>query len=67
MPGGTLSKNYISIESGLFGIGSTNLENPSPPIVPDCYHLKSVNLIEQQPTYIPKPLYIEPNQRPPFY
>ena len=67
MPASTLSKNYISIESGLFGIGSTNLVNPSAPIVPDCKHLKSVNLIEQQPTYIPKPLYVEPNQRPPFY
>ena len=67
MPASTLSKNYGSIESGLFGIGSTNLVNPAPPIVPECYYLKSASLIEQGPTYIPKPLYIEPNQRPAFY
>lgn len=67
MPGDTLSKNYICIESGLFGINSTNLVNPAAPIVPEVYHLNSIPLIEKKPVYIPPPLHIEPYQRPDFY
>jgi hypothetical protein len=66
MPASTLSKNYINIESGLFGINSTNLVNPADPIVPDLYHLSSKSLIEKGPTFIPMPLHIEPHQRPNF-
>jgi hypothetical protein len=67
MPASTLSKNYICIESGLFGINSTNLVNPVDPIIPECYHLNSTSLIKQTPVYIPSPLHIEPCQRPHFY
>jgi len=67
MPGSTLSRNYVNIESGLFGINSTNLVDPADPIVPQCYHLQSTSLIEKKPTYIPQPLHVEPHQRPSFY
>jgi hypothetical protein len=66
MPASTLSKNYINIESGLFGINSTNLVNPADPILPECYNLSSRSLIEKGPTFIPMPLHIEPHQRPDF-
>ena len=67
MPGSTLSKNYIAIESGLFGINSTNLVNPADPIVPQCYDLNFTPLIEKGPIFIPRPLHVEPYQRPNFY
>lgn len=59
-----LSKNFVDIESSLFGIGSTNLVNPLPPIKPDIYDLKSLNVIEKQKIFIPEPLTVQSNQRP---
>ena len=67
MPGSVLSKNYVNIESGLFGINSTNLVKPADPIKPELYTLPSQNLFKKEPVYIPPPLQINLNQRPHFY
>ena len=64
MPGSTLSKNYVTIESGLFGINSTNLVNPAPIFVPELKDLCWANVFKKGPIYIPEPLVIEGNQRP---
>ena len=47
MPGSTLSNNYVCIESGLFGINSTNLVNPQEPIVPELKCLQFQPLIKK--------------------
>ena len=59
-----LSRNFCDIESKLFGIGSSNLEQGAPNIVPDIYNLKSLNVMQKQPMIKPEPLTILPNQRP---
>jgi hypothetical protein len=59
----TLSYNSCDIESQLYGIGSTNLVKPKDEVVLDPKNIKSLNVIEQLPVYIPTPLIIEPNQR----
>lgn len=62
--GRDLAKNDCDIESFLFGIGSTNLENPLPIVRPDLNDLQSLNIIQKTPMCMPRPLSIEPNQRP---
>jgi hypothetical protein len=65
IPGSNLSNNSVEIESFLFGINSTNLVTlKKPSIVPDFKCLGQVNLYEKHTTIIPRPLYIEKNQRP---
>lgn len=59
-----LSNNYCDIESSLFGIGSTNLENPLPIVKPDIRNLQSLNVIDKLPLYHPSSFKIKPNQRP---
>lgn len=58
-----LSHNSCDIESFLFGIGSVNLVNPKPDIVPELKHLPSLSIIDKPMVLLPKPLFIEPNQR----
>jgi hypothetical protein len=63
-PATTLSNNACDIESFLFGIGSTNLENPTGPVTAELKQIKSVNIIQKTPTLMPEPLIVESNQRP---
>ena len=67
-PSSVLSSNFADVESMLFGIQSTNLVEPLPKVVPEIHSLKTLN-IAPPPQYniFPKPLYIEPNQRPDFH
>lgn len=64
IPWNKLSYNAPDIESFLFGINSTNLVNPSPPLNPELATLNQVNIFEKNKIYIPEPLVIEKNQRP---
>jgi hypothetical protein len=59
-----LSRNACDIESQLFGIGSTNLEIPRMPYVPEIKSLQSLNIIDKLPVMVPEPLAVEKNQRP---
>jgi len=60
----TLSNNYIDIETKLFGIGSTNLENPLPDIKPELKELKSLNIIDRLPVILPEPIVVDKTNRP---
>lgn len=64
MPWNTLSHNPADIESFLFGINSTNLVNPAPPLTPHFKSLSSVNLFEKKPVLMPVPQAIPKFQRP---
>lgn len=59
-----ISSNGTDIESSLFGIGSTNLVQPRPDVVPNIFPLNSLNICDRKKNILPKPLIIEPNQRP---
>jgi hypothetical protein len=59
----TLSYNGNDIESFLFGIGSTNLEEIKPDPIPQIKTLKSLNIINRSPVIIPEPLVIKTGQR----
>jgi hypothetical protein len=64
MPWNTLSHNPADIESFLFGINSTNLVNPAPPLRPELKCLQSANLYGKTDTLMPVPLVVPKNQRP---
>jgi len=64
IPWNQMSYNAPDIESFLFGINSTNLVNPAPCLTPELKQLKSANVFEKSPIYIPEPLVVEKNQRP---
>jgi hypothetical protein len=64
IPWNKLSNNSADIESFLFGINSTNLVNPAPPLTPQLTCLKTANVFETKPVYIPEPLVVEKRQRP---
>ena len=64
VPWNKLSYNAPDTESFLFGINSTNLVSPAPCFHPEIAQLKSVNIYEKEPTFIPEPLVVEKNQRP---
>ena len=64
VPWNKLSSNAVDIETFLYGINSTNLVNPAPCLTPEIKILKTANIFEKEPTYIPEPLVIEKNQRP---
>jgi hypothetical protein len=59
----TLSHNACDIESFLYGIGSVNLVNPAPTIIPNIKRLHSLSIFEKNAVLIPEPLIIEPAQR----
>lgn len=59
-----LSNNAVDIESFLYGVGSTNLVNPQGSVNPSLKSMRSLNVIEKTPVYIPKPLVVERGQRP---
>lgn len=62
--GADLASNSCDIESALFGIGSTNLENPLPKVTPQINYLRSLNIIDKIPVITPIHYENEPNQRP---
>ena len=66
IPGNKLSHNTADIESFLFGIGSTNLVNPSASHnpKPELVSLSSIHIFDKPNTVMPVPLYLEKNQRP---
>jgi len=59
-----LSDNWCDIETQLRGIGANNLENPQPEVQPQLKELKSLDVIDKIPLYIPKPLTISTQHRP---
>ena len=62
--GRDLANNYCDIESALFGIGSTNLENPLPKINPEINYLRSLNIIRKDPIIQPRKYEVRQDQRP---
>lgn len=59
-----LSQNPVDIETFLFGINSTNLVNPAPPLTPKLNCLSSINLYNKPDIIMPIPLVVPKNQRP---
>ena len=64
LPRDSFSRNPVEIESFLFGINSTNLVNPAPPLTPELKYLKSENFFQKDKIFMPEPLVIEKHQRP---
>ena len=64
VPWNQLSSNAADIESFLFGINATNLVDPRAPLTPELKHLRTANVFEKQPVYMPVPLVVPKNQRP---
>ena len=48
-----LSRNYCDIETELFGIGSTNLVQAKPAVVPEVYKLDTQHLSKKVPHHMP--------------
>lgn len=64
MPRDTLSNNPVEIESALFGINSTNLVVPQPPVKPELKTIPMKQFFQRTPMIMPNPLVMEHNQRP---
>ncbi len=68
MPGNTLSKNYMDIESELYGMNVLNAKYQSKTrkncFTPRIKNLKEVSFFERPQVFLPEPLVIENNQRP---
>lgn len=64
LPWTTLSSNPADIESFLFGINSTNLVNPAPPLTPELKCLATANIFKTPNVYMPEPLVVSKSQRP---
>ena len=64
LPWNTLSYNPADIESFLFGINSTNLVNPAPPLTPELKSLQTANVFKTAPIIMPIPQAIPKFQRP---
>ena len=64
MPRTELSQNPIDIESYLFGNGSTNLVVKKQEPTPYYKTIDTLSIADRTPLLLPKPLYVEPNQRP---
>lgn len=62
--GRDLARNDCDIESRLFGIGSTNLENPQGDFTAEMNQLNSLNVMSKTPMVMPRPLGIQMDQRP---
>ena len=53
------------IESELFGIGSTNLVTPKPPVTPELKHLQALSNVDRPiPLIMPQSFEPAPDQRP---
>jgi len=64
LPRTQLSSNSVDVESYLRGTGTTNLVDPKPDVIPYITPQSSLSVAERTPLIIPKPLYVEPEQRP---
>ena len=64
IPWNQLSNNAVQIESFLFGVNSTNLVKPEPPLIAELKQLDTVNFFKREATLMPEPLVIQKNQRP---
>ena len=64
MPSDVLSRNSVDIESGLFGINSTNLVNPQPPVIAEINKMQQVAFFSRKPVFLPDPLVQSVTQRP---
>ena len=64
MPSHLFSKNYVDIESALFGINSTNLVEPQQTVVPQLTTLPEISFFGRMQLVMPDPLIIEKFQRP---
>ena len=58
------SNNSCDIEAQLFGIGSTNLVTPKPEVILDKREVKSLDVIDKLPIFIPDNLVLEKGRRP---
>lgn len=59
-----LASNACDIESQLFGIGTANLENPQPIVVPQLKQLKSLAVYDKPKVLMPEPLNVSSVNRP---
>tara|TARA_B100000035_G_scaffold300341_2_gene295915 strand:+ start:2181 stop:2537 length:357 start_codon:yes stop_codon:yes gene_type:complete len=67
MPRDKLAHNSVNIESSLFGIGSSNLEEPQQPVNPEIIQNNfGESIVKRNPLYVPQPLNFNPNERPYF-
>lgn len=64
LPNTALSNNAIDIETFLYGINSTNLVNPAPPLTPKLKQLESAHIFKSRRIIIPEPLVVLNGQRP---
>ena len=65
MSNAALSNNPVDIESGLFGIGSTNLVTPMEPVRPSLKNLEFKDFFDRPAKVVmPYPLVFNNNQRP---
>lgn len=64
MPAKMLAHNPTDIETFLWGINSTNLVHPAPPLKPELKCLESCNLYKREPVIMPTPLVVPKDQRP---
>jgi len=63
LPREALHNNPINVESDLFGIGSTNLENPKEMTNPDKINVQHISFFDRPTIILPEPLVMEKNQR----
>ena len=59
-----LTDNFADVESELRGIGATNLVNPRGRFEPEAKPIQSLRMISRLPVILPKPMQLDPNQRP---
>ena len=64
MPPNLLSNNSVDVESFLRGVGSTNLVTPKADVYPEINPIAQLAIFNKTPLMLPKPLYVEPEQRP---
>ena len=64
LPRENLSTNSIEVESSLFGINATNLENPREPIKSQMVNMDYVRFWDKPELIMPGDLVLEGNQRP---
>lgn len=49
-----LSRNFVDIESRLYGISSTNLVNLQQPLTPELYKMPSLSIYQKTPVIVPE-------------
>jgi len=64
LPPTLLSNNSVDVESFLRGVGTTNLVHPKSDVQVETLPLAQLSICDRTPLILPKPLYVEPEQRP---